>query len=98
VVGPVWVTLNCAEAFARAGVHDRARACLRRGAARAREIAALLPDEYRASYVQRNPVVRAVLEAERHCSAQGAGADWTRVAGIVAGASTAQAWLGGPTQ
>jgi DNA-binding SARP family transcriptional activator len=60
---PMWVALACAEALSRCGVLVRAQPLLERAAALARDQAALLPDEYRDAYVQRNPLVRAVLAA-----------------------------------
>jgi DNA-binding SARP family transcriptional activator len=63
MVDPLWVALACAEALSRCGVPARAQPLLDRAAALARDQAAMLPAEYRDSFLQRNPLVRAVLAA-----------------------------------
>ncbi|NWG76576.1 MAG: hypothetical protein HXY24_18565, partial [Rubrivivax sp.] len=60
---PLSVALSCAEAFERCGDAARARACLQRAETIAQAAAAALPEEFRSSYQQRNPVVRRVIEA-----------------------------------
>jgi hypothetical protein len=60
-----WVALACAEALWRCGVPTRAQPLLERAATRAREQAALLPDEYRDAFLHRNALVRGVLAAQQ---------------------------------
>ncbi|MFY7949853.1 MAG: hypothetical protein ACOVRP_11620, partial [Gemmatimonas sp.] len=62
---PAWVALACAEALWRCGVPTRAQPLLERAATRAREQAALLPDEYRDAFLHRNALVRGVLAAQQ---------------------------------
>ncbi|MFN9744440.1 MAG: ATP-binding protein [Betaproteobacteria bacterium] len=64
-VDPLWVALACAETFSRCGVPARAAPLLERAAALVDAQSALLPDEYRDAYRQRNPLVRGVLAAQR---------------------------------
>ena len=61
-VDPLWVALACAETFSRCGVPARAAPLLERAAVLVDAQSALLPDEYRDAYRQRNPLVRTVLE------------------------------------
>jgi len=70
---PAWVALACAEALWRCGVPTRAQPLLERAATRAREQAALLPDEYRDAFLHRNPLVRGVLAAQQGSAAPALG-------------------------
>lgn len=79
---PLAVALNCAEAFERGGDAVRARACLLRARGLIKAAAAALPNEFRSSYLQRNPLVRAVLEAGSrvdHLTDQRADGFWLRL-------------------
>lgn len=65
---PLTRALACAEVFQRGAAVERARASLRHGAALAQAQADLLPEAYRESFRQRNPTVRALLEAARRAA------------------------------
>ena len=82
MIDPAAVALDCAEAFERAGDAARAHACLRRAETLVQAASAALPDEFRSSYLQRNPVARTVIEAARRTAAledRRAGAAWWRL-------------------